>query len=281
MSRTAYVNGDYVPLEEARIPIMDRGFLFADGIYEVSAVINGRLVDNDLHMQRLVRSTGEIGLALPETPERIEAIQKELIRLNALEEGMVYLQVTRGVAEREFAFPADAKPTLILFTQARNMVRSQTGLSGIKVKSVPDLRWMRRDIKSVGLLAQVLAKQAATEAGCQEAWMVEDGLVTEGSASTAYIITNDGVLITRARSNMTLPGCTRLAIQDLLAEAGLSLEERAFSLDEAFVAREAFITSAGNLVAPVVEIDGKPIGDGKPGTATRRLRELYIERAGR
>lgn len=281
MSRTAYVNGDYVPLEEARIPIMDRGFLFADGIYEVSAVINGKLVDNDLHMQRLVRSTGEIGLALPETPERIEAIQKELIRLNALEEGMVYLQVTRGVAEREFAFPADAKPTLILFTQARNMVRSQIGQSGIKVKSVPDLRWMRRDIKSVGLLAQVLAKQAATEAGCQEAWMVQDGLVTEGSASTAYIITKDGILVTRARSNMTLPGCTRLAIQDLLAEAGLGLEERAFSLDEAFVAREAFITSAGYLVAPVVEIDGKPIGDGKPGAATRRLRELYVERASR
>lgn len=260
---------------------MDRGFLFADGIYEVSAVINGKLVDNDLHMQRLVRSTGEIGLALPETPERIEAIQKELIRLNALEEGMVYLQVTRGVAEREFAFPADARPTLILFTQARSLVRSPTGLSGIKVKSVPDLRWARRDIKSVGLLAQVLAKQAAAEAGCQEAWMLQDGLVTEGSSSTAYIITNDGVLITRARSNMTLPGCTRLAIQDLLVEAGLSLEERAFSLEEAFAAREAFITSAGNLVAPVVEIDGKPIGDGKPGVATRRLRELYIERAGR
>lgn len=279
MSRTVYVNGDYVPLEEARIPIMDRGFLFADGIYEVSAVINGKLVDNGLHMERLLRSTREIGLALPETPQRIEAIQKELIRLNALEEGVVYLQVTRGVAEREFAFPADAQPTLILFTQARSLVHSPTGLSGMKVKSVPDLRWMRRDIKSVGLLAQVLAKQAAVEAGCQEAWMVQDGLVTEGASSTAYVITMDGVLITRARSSMTLPGCTRLAIQDLVAEAGLRLEERAFSLDEALAAREAFITSAGYLVAPVVEIDGTPIGNGRPGGATQRLRQLYVERA--
>jgi len=281
MTRIAYVNGDFVPLEEARVSVLDRGFLFADGIYEVTAVIDGRLVDNASHLARLERSTAEIGLALPETPERITAIQKELIARNTLREGVVYLQVTRGVAERDFLPATGITPTLVMFTQAKSITDASAAANGIAVKSLPDIRWARRDIKSIALLAQVLAKQAAAAEGCQEAWMIEDGFVTEGSSSTAWILTAEGHLVTRARSQVTLPGCTAQALAALAAETGIAIEERPFTLDEAFASREAFITSASSFVFPVVRIDDQPIGDGRPGPVAQRLRALYLDFARR
>ncbi len=281
MTRIAYVNGAFVPLDEARVSVLDRGFLFADGIYEVTAVIDGRLVDNAAHLARLERSTAEIGLALPETPERITAIQQDLIARNALSEGIVYLQVTRGAAERDFLPTARTTPTLVMFTQAKSITDAPAAANGIAVKSLPDIRWARRDIKSVALLAQVLAKQAAAAEGCQEAWMIEDGLVTEGSSSTAWILTAEGRLVTRARSHATLPGCTAQALAALAAETGIAIDERPFTLDEALAAQEAFMTSASSFVFPVVRIDGQPIGDGSPGPVAQRLRALYIDFARR
>lgn len=277
MSRIAYVNGSFVPLEDAKVSVLDRGFLFADGIYEVSAVLGGKLVDNDSHLLRLQRSVGEIALALPETLERIKEIQKELIARNNLVDGLVYLQVTRGAAERDFPFPKDAKPTLVMFTSVKDIVNAPAAKTGIAVKTVPDIRWARRDIKSVALLAQVLAKQAAAEAGCQEAWMVEDGAITEGGSSSAFILTQDDILVTRQNSNAILPGCTRKAVVALAAERQLRIEERPFTVAEALAAKEAFITSASSFVQPVVKIDGEPVGSGKPGPVAARLREIYIE----
>jgi D-alanine transaminase len=277
LSDISYVNGSFVPLSEARISVLDRGFLFADGIYEVSAVLDGKLVDNEAHLTRLRRSVNEISLKLPEEISRITEIQKELIARNSLVEGLIYLQVTRGAAARDFAFPKDVKPTLVMFTVAKDIVNNPIAKTGIAIKTVPDIRWARRDIKSVALLAQVLAKQAAVEAGCQEAWMVEDDMVTEGSSSSAFILTQDNVIVTRQNSNAILPGCTRAAIMQLAEEHQLKIEERLFSVAEARAAKEAFITSATSFVQPVVAIDGFPIGTGKPGTFTIRLREIYVE----
>jgi D-alanine transaminase len=276
MGRVAYVNGEFVPLYQAKISILDRGFLFADGIYEVSAVLNGKLVDNKSHLARLERSVGEIALPLPETLERIEEIQKELVARNALNEGVVYLQVTRGAADREFTFPKEAKPTLVMFTQDKQLVDAPSARTGIAVKTLPDIRWARRDIKSVALLAQVLAKQAAAEAGCQEAWMVEDGMITEGGSSSVFIVTGDNVIVTRPNSSAILPGCTRRALMALAEERQIRVEERAFSVDEAVAAKEAFITSASSFVLPVVTIDGVKVADGQPGALTKRLREVYL-----
>jgi D-alanine transaminase len=272
----AYVNGSFVPLADAKVSVLDRGFLFADGIYEVSAVLEGRLVDNEAHLARLQRSVGEIALPLPETLARIEEIQHELITRNNLDEGVVYIQVTRGAAPRDFVFPKDVKPTLVMFTQAKNLLNAPAATKGIAVITVPDIRWERRDIKSVGLLAQVLAKQAAAAAGCQEAWMVEDGKITEGGSSSAFILTKDDVLVTRPNSSAILPGCTRKAVIALAEERQLRVEERPFSVDDALVAKEAFITSASSFVQGVVSIDGRPVGGGKPGPMTVRLREIYI-----
>lgn len=281
MNRIAYVNGDYVPLAEAKVSVLDRGFLFADGIYEVTSVIDGRLVDSASHMARLLRSTGEIGLALRETTEAIEAIQQELIRRNGLTEGVIYLQATRGAEDRDFIPSPDLTPSLVMFTQVKNLLDPPAARTGIKVVTVPDIRWARRDIKSVALLAQVLAKREAAAAGAQEAWMIEDGFVTEGASSTAWILTQEGKLVTRAHSYATLPGCTALAVSALVAEMGLEIERRPFTLDEAFAAKEAFITAASNFVMPVVEIDGRVIGGGIPGPIATRLRALYIEAARR
>jgi len=280
MSRIVFVNGDFVPYEDAKIPIMDRGFLFADGIYEVSAVVNGRLVDNEAHLARLDRSLGEIRIRNPYTAEEWTRLEEELVRRNGVVEGLVYMQVTRGVAERDFAFPKDATPTVMMFTQSKAVTRSPQAEAGVKVVTVPDLRWKRRDIKSVALLAQVLAKQAAAEAGVAEAWMVEDDHVTEGSSSTAFIITRDGVLVTRPLSNAVLPGITRVAVMRLAQETQLRVEERLFTVEEALGAAEAFYTSASSFVMPVVAIDDQAIGDGRPGPLTRRLRQLYLDMAG-
>ena len=277
MSRIVYVNGEYVPFETAAIPIMDRAFLFADGIYEVSAVIDGKLVDNEAHLARLDRSLSEIRIRNPHsTAEWIER-ELELIRRNDLREGIVYMQVSRGVAERDFAFPADAAPTVVMFTQVKRMVDAPAAETGVGIITVPDLRWARRDIKSTALLAQVLAKQAAAEAGVAEAWMVEDGHVTEGGSSTSFIITGDGRIVTRPLSEAILPGITRLAVMRLAREAQLRVEERLFTVEEAHEAAEAFLTSASMLVMPVVAIDGRPVGDGRPGPLVRRLRELYFD----
>jgi D-alanine transaminase len=274
----AYVNGSFVPLSEAKVSILDRGFLFADGIYEVSAVLDGKLVDNASHLARLERSVGEISLALPESIDRIIEIQTELIARNKLDAGLVYLEVTRGADKgRDFAFPKGVTPTLIMFTSVKDIVNAESAKTGIGVITVPDIRWSRRDIKSVALLAQVLAKQAAAAAGAGEAWMIEDGKVTEGGSSSAFILTQDDVIVTRQNGSEILPGCTRKAVVKLAEERQLRVEERAFSVDEALKAKEAFITSASSFVQAVVTIDGKRVANGKPGPMTNRLREIYID----
>jgi len=278
LEQIAYVNGSFVPIADAKVSILDRGFLFADGIYEVAAVLDGRLVDNASHLARLERSVGEISLALPETLDRIQEIEKELVARNDLVNGMVYLEVTRGADQgRDFAFPKGISPTLIMFTTVKDIVNAPSAKTGIGVITVPDLRWTRRDIKSVALLAQVLAKQAAAEAGAGEAWMIEDGKVTEGGSSSAFILTQDDVLVTRQNSSEILPGCTRKALVALAQERQLRVEERPFTVEEALAAKEAFITSATLFVQPVISIDGKPVADGRPGPMTSRLREIYVD----
>jgi D-alanine transaminase len=279
LDQIAYVNGSFVPLKDAKVSILDRGFLFADGIYEVSAVLDGKLIDNESHLARLVRSVGEIALALPETIERIKEIQRELITRNNLVSGLVYIEVTRGAdTGRDFTFPKNkVTPTLVMFTSVKDIVNAASAKTGIAVITVPDIRWERRDIKSVGLLAQVLAKQAAAEAGASEAWMIEDGKVTEGGSSSAFILTQDDVLVTRQNGSEILPGCTRKAVVKLAEERQLRVEERAFTVEEALSAKEAFITSATVFVQAVVAIDGKPVANGKPGPMTNRLREIYVD----
>lgn len=285
MTRTAYLNGAFLPLDEARLPVMDRGFLFADGIYEVAAVLHGRLVDNAAHLARLDRSLSEIGIRNPHTAEAWERLETELVARNGVREGLVYIQVTRGVAERDFSFPkGDVAPTVVMFTQEKAIVNNPLAESGARAITVPDLRWKRRDIKSVALLAQVLAKQQASEAGVAEAFMVEDGVVTEGSSSTVFMVTQAGALVTRPLSNAILPGITRKAVLALAQETGRPFEERLINVRELSDAAEAFYTSASAFVMPVVEIDGKALGDGRPGPVARRLRELYFafaEGAGR
>ena len=278
MDQIAYVNGAYLPLTEAKVSILDRGFLFADGIYEVSAVLGGKLVDNASHLARLQRSVGEISLPLPESLERIVEIQRELIARNRLENGLVYIEVTRGAdVGRDFAFPKGVKPTLVMFTSVKDIVNAASAKTGIGVITVPDIRWARRDIKSVALLAQVLAKQAAAQAGAGEAWMIEDGKVTEGGSSSAFILTQNDVLVTRENSSSILPGCTRKAVVKLAEERQLRVEERQFTVEEALKAKEAFITSASLFVQPVISIDGRAVADGKPGPIAARLREIYTD----
>ncbi len=278
-SRTVYVNGEYVSETEAKISIFDRGFLFADGVYEVSSVLRGQLVDNAAHMARLERSLHALQMRAPATAQDITAAMKRLIRENKLDEGLIYLQVTRGVADRDFGFPAsDVPSTLVMFPQSKSLIKSPTAETGIKVIFMEDIRWGRRDIKTIQLLAPVLAKQAAAEAGKQDAWLVQDGYITEGSSNNAYIV-KDGKIITRQLSNSILHGITRRAVIDLADILHMHVIERAFTPDEARQADEAFITSASTFVFPVVEIDGEKIGDGTPGRIAPRLREIYIKNA--
>ena len=277
----ACLNGAFLPLEDARISPLDRGFLFAEGIYEVAAVIDGKLIDSASHLARLERSTDAVGIALPMPLKEIEAMQKELIARNALTQGMVYLQITRGAdRSRDFLAPADLSPTLFLFVQHKDFLDTPAAREGIAVATMPDLRWKRRDIKSVGLLAQVMAKQAAHDAGAQEAWMVEDGFVTEGASSTAFIVTDEGI-VTRPYSHAVLAGCTATAINALATERGIAVVRRSFTVAEAVAAKEAFITSASTLCQSVVRIDGQAIGEGRPGPLATRLRSLYIDFARR
>lgn len=279
MSRIVFLNGSFLPVEEARVPFMDRGFLFGDGVYEGVGVLDGRLIDNEAHLERLERSLREVRIPNPHTRAEWTALEEEIVRRNGMAEGFLYFQVTRGVAERDFFFPEDAKPTVAMFTQAKAIVHARAAQTGIAVVTVPDQRWARRDIKSLSLLAQVLAKQAAKEAGAQEAWMVEDGFVTEGGSSSAFIITKENRIIVRPLSQAILPGITRQSLFRLAAETGIALEERLFTVEEAHEAAEAFLTSASNFVLPVVSIDGRSVADGRPGALTKRLRELYLAMA--
>ena len=276
-SRIAFVNGHFLPLTEAKVSIMDRGFLFSDGVYEVSAVLDGRLVDNDAHLARLRRSLNELEIPNPYPDTDWTRIEQELVERNRLQEGTVYIEVTRGVAEREFLYVNDLRPTVVAFTQAKNIVGSRLAANGAKIVTAPDLRWARRDIKSIGLLAQVLAKQTALREGAAEVWLVEDGFVTEGGSSTAFIITHDGRIVTRPLSRSLLAGITRQAVMSLASSEGLSIEERAFTVAEAKEAAEAFFTSASNFVIPVVSIDGVLVNEGKVGRLTRRLSDIYVQ----
>jgi D-alanine transaminase len=276
MSRTVYVNGAYVPEEEAKISVFDRGFLFADGVYEVTSVLEGKLIDFPGHLRRLHRSLDEVDMPAPASDAEIEAIHRELLARNGLVEGMIYLQVTRGAADRDFAYPASPVPSLVAFTQARALVHTGGARDGIRVIAVPDIRWGRRNIKTVQLLAPSMCKMMARKAGKDDAWLIEDGLVTEGTSSNAWIVTRDGGVVTRDLSEAILHGITRAAVIAYAREAQIRVEERAFTLDEAKDAAEAFITAASAFVTPVVEIDGVAIGDGRPGPVTRRLREIYL-----
>lgn len=282
MSRIVYVNGAYVPEAEAKISVFDRGFLFADAVYEVTTVLGGKLVDFHAHMARLDRSLSELNLPAPVSHDELLAIHRELVSRNGFDEGLIYMQVTRGAADRDFLFPPqDTTPSLVLFTQAMTLRDKPAARTGIRVASVPDLRWGRRDIKTVQLLYPSMAKMEAVRQGADDAWMVEDGVVTEGTSNNAHIVTEDGTLITRNLSHAILHGITRAVVLRLAAESGLKIEERPFTLDEAKAAKEAFVTSASSFVMPVVSIDGTAIGDGTPGPTAKRLREIYIEEADR
>lgn len=278
MSRIVHLNGLYLPEEEAKVSIFDRGFLFADGVYEVTAVIDGRFIDYDAHMERLARSLKELDMAWPCSKDELRAVHEDLVKHNGVEEGRVYMQVTRGVAERDFAYPADTPTTLAAFTQTAPVVANPKAATGVKVISIPDIRWKRRDIKSIALLPQCMGKQKAVEAGAYEAWMVEEGHVTEGTSSSAYIV-KDGRIVTRPLSNAILPGVTRRSLLRLAEELQIAVEERPFTLEEACAAEEAFLTSASAFVMPVVEIDGHVVGKGKPGPLAKRLRQVYLDAA--
>lgn len=280
MGRIVYVHGQFVPEEEARIGLFDRGFLFGDAVYEVTAVIAGRMIDNDLHLARLERSLKELDIPLALGRPDIVSVQTELIARNALQDGTVYLQVSRGEADRDFFYPATLAPRLVGFTQAKTLTGTKAQQNGIAVDLAADPRWQRRDIKTAMLLGQVMAKQAARARGFDDVWLVEEGLVTEGASSTAHLITADGRILTRAASQATLPGCTQRALARLCAAEGLHIEERAFTPEEAQGAAEAFQTSASSLVTPVVRIGDRVIGDGRPGPRTRALQALYLEAAG-
>lgn len=280
MSRIVYVNGDFVPEADAKVSVFDRGFLMADGVYEVTSVLDGRIVDFEGHAKRLARSLGELDMACPVDDDALLAIHRELVAQNGVVEGMVYLQITRGApTERDFAFPdpAQVPSTIVLFTQSKpGLADSPMARKGMRVISIPDARWGRRDIKTVQLLYPSMGKMMAKAAGVDDAWMVEDGVVTEGTSNNAYIV-KDGAIITRQLGHEILAGITRAAVLRFAREAQLRIEERPFTIAEAQAADEAFITSATTFVMPVVEIDGMPVGNGAPGPVAGRLREIYLE----
>ncbi len=282
MSRVAYVNGRFVPHADASVHIEDRGYQFADGVYEVWAVFEGRLADAPGHFERLERSLGELRISMPMSRKALELVLAETIRRNRVRAGLVYLQITRGVAPRDHAFPArPTRPALVITAKPVDWAAAETkAASGVAVITTPETRWARCDIKSVALLPNVLAKQAAREAGAAEAWFVDDlGLVTEGSSSNAWIVDRDGVLRTRELNANILRGITRKSLLQIVADEGIAVSERPFSVEDARSAREAFITAASTFVMPVVKVDGAPIGDGKPGPLARKLRALYLSHA--
>ncbi len=282
MSRVAYVNGRFVPHAEASVHIEDRGYQLADGVYEVWAVFGGKLADAEGHFTRLERSLGELRIAMPMSSRALSLVLREAIRRNRVRDGLVYLQVTRGVAPRDHAFPTrPVRPSIVITAKPVDMAAAEAkAAKGIGVVTTPETRWARCDIKTIALLPNVLAKQAAREHGAGEAWFVDElGLVTEGASSNAWIVDSDGVLRTRDLNANILRGVTRKSLMALIAREGLEVSERPFSVEEAKGAREAFITGAGSLVTPVVSIDGAAIGDGMPGPVAMRLRASYVSDA--
>ncbi|WP_412552585.1 D-amino-acid transaminase [Shimia sp. MIT1388] len=279
MSRTVYVNGEYLPEEDAKISIFDRGFLMADAVYEVTSVLDGKLIDFEGHAVRLKRSLDELEMAEPCSKDELLAIHRKLVEENGIVEGLVYLQVSRGSdGDRDFVFPSeDTPPSIVLFTQNKpGLADSPAAKKGAKIISIEDIRWGRRDIKTVQLLYPSMGKMMAKKAGADDAWLVEDGYVTEGTSNNAYFV-KDGVIVTRPLSNDILHGITRKAVLRMAAEAQLKIEERLFTIEEAQGADEAFTTSASAFVMPVVEIDGVALGDGTPGPIATRLREIYLD----
>jgi len=279
MPRIAYVNGRYVVHAQAGVHIEDRGYQFADGVYEVCEVARGYIVDMPRHLARLKRSLKELSIAWPVSEGVLPMLLREVVRRNHVVNGLVYVQVTRGVASRDFVFPANARSALVITARkADPAAATKRAESGIKVITVQENRWDRVDIKSTGLLPNVLAKQKAKEAGAQEAWFVDaDGTVKEGGSSNAWIVTRDGVLVTRPAEHGILRGITRTTLFDVAAKLGLKIEERSFSVAEAKAAREAFISSATTIAMPVVEIDGAPVANGHPGSMTLSLRQAFFD----
>jgi D-alanine transaminase len=278
MSRYAYVNGRYLPFRHAKVHVEDRGYQFADGVYEVCEVRGGRLIDERRHLERLQRSLKEIKIPLPMSVRALGVVLREVVSRNRIGYGIVYLQITRGVARRDHAFPSgQTLPSLVVTARSLNMSRNEVlAKNGIAVVSVPDDRWGRVDIKTIGLLPNVLARQNAIERGTRDAWFVDkNDMVTEASSANAWIVTPDGVLVTRHVDRAILRGITRTVVFDAIKAEGLAVEERAFSLEEAYGAREAFITSASQIVLPVIRIDGRTIGDGKPGPIAMSLRRQF------
>ena len=278
MSRIAYVNGRYLPMRAAKVHIEDRGYQFGDGVYEVCEVRGGRLIDERAHLARLQRSLDELRIRTPMSPRALGIVLREVIARNRIGYGVVYLQITRGVARRDHAFPApEMPPSLVVTARPLNKIRSEAlAAKGIAVISVPDNRWGRVDIKTIGLLPNVLARQAAIEQGARDAWFVDkDGAVTEAASANAWIVTPDGTVVTRQADHGILRGITRTVLFDVIRAQGLAVEERAFTLEEAYAAREAFVTAASQIVLPVVSIDGRMIGDGKPGPIATALRREF------
>ena len=276
--RTVYLNGDYVPENEANVSIFDRGFLFADGVYEVTTVVDSKLIGFDGHIERLQRSLTELKINHKVDREELLGVHRELVALNNIDQGMIYLQITRGnPGDRDFAFPPEDTPvTVVLFTQEKQIIGTATETNGLKVVSIEDLRWGRRDIKTVQLLYPSLAKMEAKAQGADDAWLMQDGFVTEGTSNNAYIV-KDGKIITRDLSNDILHGITRKSVLACAKLLQMDVEERPFTIEEAYAADEAFATSASGFTNPIVEIDGNKVGSGKPGPVGDRLRALYIE----
>ena len=280
MSRIAYVAGQYLPHRQAAVHIEDRGYQFGDGVYEVIAVMDGCLVDEERHLRRLNRSLTELRINPPMCNAALKIVMREVLRRNGVDNGIVYLQVTRGVAPREHAFPKSARPVLVITSRRARPADPRLGRAGIAVITIPDIRWRRCDIKSIALLPNVLGKQQAREAGAYEAWQVDrKGYITEGTSTNAWIVTEDGAVVTRAADHAILNGVTRLAVLDIIHREGYRLVERPFSVAEAKAAREAFLTSTTADLLPVVRLDGAPVADGKPGPLSRKLRKAYFAHA--
>ena len=279
MGRLVYVNGGFLDESEAKVSVFDRGLLFGDGVYEVSAVLRGRLIDNERHLTRLEHSLDGLGIRTPAQKADIARIQEELVERNHLDEGLVYLQVTRGAAERDFAIDTGIDPTLLIFTQERPLIESPLAARGARVVSVLESRWARRNIKTIQLLAATLAKQEALDKGYDDAWFVEDGFVTEGTSSNVFLITQEGTVVTRMLGSEMLAGITRRAVLEIAEERGVHVDERPFTIENAQNAAEAFFSSATALITPVVNIDDTPVGSGTPGPVTSAIRTSYLEKA--
>ncbi|WP_199139606.1 D-amino-acid transaminase [Delftia sp. ASV31] len=277
MSRTVYVNGQWLPEEDAKISIFDRGFIFADAIYEVTAIADGKLIDFARHAARLSRSLELLGIPQVVTEKKLLELHKEIARRNNVTNGLVYLQISRGAEDRSFVYGQDLQPTVVLFTQLRPILSNPKWKTGITMRSTPDGRWANRHIKTTQLLYSSLSKVEAGREGFDDTLFVEDGLITESGSANFHVITRDGTLVTRGLSNALLHGITRGSILDVAQKAGLKTEERSFSLEEALQASEAFITDSISMVLPVVSIDNKPIGTGKPGPESQRLLTLYVD----